>query len=650
MKKPILLSLTLSIFSVQAAGAADPSSYDFFREETEVVSASRRPRPASRAPATVYVVTGEDILSSGAQTLWDALRVVPGVDVTATRTFQGEVSIRGLNKALSNRTLVMLDGKTVLNGFFDFVVWEEIPVTLEEIDRIEVVEGPVSALYGANAVNGVINIITKSPESLNGGLLSYAAGERRTHLGSALYGKRTGDTAFKIGTGWRSTYRFEDADQPASSAGRVHGLVSHDFSEETRLSLSGGLANINTQLTTGNNGTAVGDGPTGFTRADLAHGESRLRLFWNRGRAVARDFNVLQGPNLDYDTYDATLDRSFSLPGSQRLTVGGGYRRNEIRSKIFRPGLIQQDLWALFFEDEWRPLERWTLVASGRFDDHPSTPWIFSPRGSVIFSPLPEQALRFSAGSAFRNPTLLENYLLFTNSSPAPNPPFSSVETTFTGNRSLDPERMNMVELSYSGRWSRLKASVALFHYELKDLIDTGPARTTSAAPPTLRVESSFLNRGRTRALGGEIGGELAVGRASAVFANYSYQSLNDELPDQETSQGSPRHKANAGIRRTARGVSGSLWANWVDKTFWNKSPPFSPVQFAEVEGYVLLNARLGYRVRQGRLRGLEVGVSAFNLADRKHYEILPPLSAAEPGQGGEIVRSRWVGTVSYPF
>jgi len=130
---------------------------------------------------------------------------LPGLDVMHSETFQGEVSIRGLNKSLNNRMLVLLDGKPVLNGYYDKVAWESIPIGVEEIDRIEVVEGPVSALYGANAVNGVINIISRTPGQLAGGVVRLTAGQRDTYLGNALYGMRRGNLDGKISLGRRTT-------------------------------------------------------------------------------------------------------------------------------------------------------------------------------------------------------------------------------------------------------------------------------------------------------------------------------------------------------------------------------------------------------------------------------------------------------------
>ena len=180
-RRCFLIAMVLLTARAPPIWAQQDDIFDFFEAEAEairLVTASRLPQSARWTPATVYVVTAEDIEASGARTFWDALRGVPGVDVMATRTFYGEVSIRGLNRALGTRTLVLLDGRTVLNGPFDATFWEGLPVGLGEVDRIEVVEGPASALYGANAVNGVVNIITKAAEASGGGKATYGLGER----------------------------------------------------------------------------------------------------------------------------------------------------------------------------------------------------------------------------------------------------------------------------------------------------------------------------------------------------------------------------------------------------------------------------------------------------------------------------------------
>jgi iron complex outermembrane receptor protein len=283
--------------------------FEFFDAEAQVVSASLEPQPLSRAPATVYVVDADEIRASGAETLWDALRLVPGVDVISTRAHYGEVSLRGMDKPFNNRTLVLLDGKTVLNGYFDFVNWESIPVSTEEIDRIEIVEGPASALYGANAINGVINIMTKRPDQLRGLRARLGAGEGGTRSGTLVAASAGPRWAFRASSSWRTGRQFEDEDLLSSEVGHGSALVEFRPSPSSRILLSGGLSKMNTQLSGGSAGTFFEDGTVAFLRADGSRGGTRVRAFWNRGRTVARELNTLSEPDLHYDTYDANLDK-----------------------------------------------------------------------------------------------------------------------------------------------------------------------------------------------------------------------------------------------------------------------------------------------------------------------------------------------------
>lgn len=409
--RPLFVAVAALLAAWPSIPLCQNQDFEFFAVEADVISASHRPLPLRLAPATVHVVTAEEIRASGAQTLWDALRSVPGVDVMNTRAFQGEVGIRGLNRALNNRTLVLVDGVTVLNGFGDFVTWESIPISLEEIDRIEVVEGAASALYGANAVNGVIHIITKSPEQLPAGTLSFAGGQRGTSLGSVLLAGRRPHADSKLSLSWRTTHGFEDRSLLASEVAKFNAAVSWRPTANSEFRLAGGGANINTQIATGGAGAAYDDGPLGFGRVDLRYGDTKMRGFWNRGRTKLRDFNALREPRANYDTYDMTVTHALQLPGHHEFVLGGSYRRNTMRAPVLRTEAEQQDLTALFFEDSWSLVPQLNFVVSGRLDHHPRTDFMFSPRASLMYLPNAQQAVRLSAGSSFRNPTLIENYL-----------------------------------------------------------------------------------------------------------------------------------------------------------------------------------------------------------------------------------------------
>ena len=657
--RQIVLTIVLSAGLVCPGYGEESDIFDFFEEEAkavQVVTGSRLPASIRWSPATVYVVTDEDLAASGAETLWDALRGVPGVDVIGTRTFYGEVGIRGLNKALNNRTLVQVDGRTVLNGPFDATFWEGIPVAFGEIERIEVVQGPASALYGANAINGVINIITKTPEQLSGGRVRYAIGERRTHLADFVYGKREGRSEYKLGGGWRETNRFEDASTRASRVGKVHASFGHELSEDTRLGMSAGAASHNTEFSLGSGGVAKTDGVTGFARLDLSHRGTRLRVFWNWARPTWKEFEGPTNPVMDNDVVDLDLEHVFSFSRQNQLVVGGSYRRGVIRSNVYFSDRVSQEVWALFFESAWRPGKHLSVVTSARLDRHPLTQWVFSPRGSLVFSPNPRHALRLSAGGSFRNPTVTEGYLkLYTY---VPTPFELPLEVEVLGNEDLKPERMMMVEAAYNAEIPPLKLSAAVYHCRLRDVISVYSADPfiTLGEDPRISVPTFYMNlEEETRSWGGEAGLEAVLGPSASMFSNISYRRVAGEQDYQAPVSGGPKYKLNAGIRvRTSRtgsdGFSASLWTHWVDKTSWhNASLTELTTETIEVDSYLLLNARVGFAF-SGSLRGLEIALAAFNLADHEHIEILASGAKANLGQGGEVIRRRITASLSYSF
>ena len=615
-------------------GALQPESEatDFLEEEARAVTvtASRRPTPIREAPATTYVLTAEDIARSGALTIYDALRLIPGVDVIEERDFEGDVGIRGLDAHAANRVLILLDGRTVLNGYFDSLDWETIPVGLADIDRVEVVEGPASALYGGNAESGVINIITKTPAQLDGAEVRYAVGNRATQIVSAAAGRKTGSLGYKLGAGWRSADRFDAPGHAASDAARANGLFEWTPRSDRRYALSGGLVRHDTQVFGPPTG-AFDNGWTGFLRGDARWGKTRARGFWNAGRAGLTNLTTLNGPTLDYEIFDASLARTQRLVESDSLSGELEWRRNQARSNVFGDRGVAQELYSAALENDWRPRDDVELVAGARVDHHELAGWTLSPRVSAMWYLTGAQTLRASFGDAFRNPTLLENYADTTVNLSA------SVQAHVSGASNLRPERLREAELAWRGAFSRVRATAAVFHYRLTSLIGTGSLTTVSAGPPEL-LQASEVNRGATRAFGYELGLEADLSAGFTGFANYSYQSFKDEQPWELFSVQSPKHKGNVGTRWKAGPWTAQLWLHAVDQTLW--SDPAGGL--GRVPAYAILNGSLAYRF-SGRWQGLEAGAGAFNLTDNAHAELLP-------AQGGTVARGRWYGRVSWRF
>ena len=344
------------------------------------------------------------------------------------------------------------------------------------------------------------------------------------------------------------------------------------------------------------------------------------------------------------------LEHSLSLPHNNRLVAGASYRRSTMRSNVYAPDRIDQNLWAVFFEHAWRPGERVSLVSSARLDWHPLTGQAFSPRSSLVFSPSAHQTFRVSAGSSFRSPTLTESYVSLTKTFRFPVAVPVEVRVDALGNQDLEPERMRMVEVAHSARFGPMKTTAAGYHYRLRHTITMGDPWLVTDAFPTIRVGTSYINLdGDVRAWGGEMGADVSVNRWVSASANYAYQRLEGKMDVQVSANGGPRHKLNGGVRVRSGGVTVALQAHWVGETLWNQIDMMGQTSTVKVDGYGLLNGRIGYAL-SGRLKGLDVSLEAFNLTDHRHFEILPDTGEGALGQGGEIIRRRVTATVSYAF
>ena len=627
--------------SMPPAWAAE-DMLQFYQEEANVVSASLQPSSADKVPATTFVVTQQDIKDSGAQTIPDALRNVPGVQVVETRTGDEEVGIRGLDHSLSNRVLVMLDGRSVMNGYFKNVVWESIPVHMSEIDRIEIVEGPASAVYGADAVSGVINIITKTAEQIQGGQVTYTGGERSSDFADLTYGKKQGAFGYKFGGGWRSMNQFQDASSLATEGSHFTSEFDYDFSKESSMSLSGGYDKFNTGISLGSIGDLDDKGVSSFVRTDYHYEGLRFRAFWNRLRENTLS-EFTQNSSLNSDTIDGTVDQTIALPWHNTMVVGAEYRKNTARSFILGTNEIQQDLWSLFFEDKWDFTEHWMFMTSARVDRHPLTPYEFSPRGTLVYTPMAGQTFRTSAGTSFRDPTLIENYLNTSVTVPYQGqgyPLLNTLTEQTQGTRNLDPEKLESVDLSHEGTFGRLKTTVDGFIYKLSHVISPAPVSSTpDFMTGVVTVNQPFTNAVPVlHAAGTELGAEYVLTQWLRLFGNYTYEFVHEDSVVQQNANETPRHQANLGFRTKSGGWTTQWSAHWVDSTYWPGAYGTGPVN-----AYFLIDAHAGYAF-SGRLNGLEAGVNVFNLLNHDQYEVSPVT------QNGEIVKGRITGTVSYKF
>src|SRR6202790_4728613 len=192
---------------------------------TKVTSVSKKEQSLSRTAAAIFVITAADIRRSGATNIPDLLRMVPGLDVAQINANSWAVSARGFNHQFSDKLLVLVDGRTVYTPMFAGVYWDTQDVPLEDIEQIEVIRGPGATVWGANAVNGVINIITKRAADTQGGLLIAGGGTQELAIGTAQYGGKIGrDTSYRVFTKYLDHNHFPNL---AGQDGKDGSHLSH---------------------------------------------------------------------------------------------------------------------------------------------------------------------------------------------------------------------------------------------------------------------------------------------------------------------------------------------------------------------------------------------------------------------------------------
>jgi iron complex outermembrane receptor protein len=620
----MLLSLCTGAFA-QDDIFSEGSEELLFDEIPVVISAARMAQLITEAPSTISVVTAEDIKMSGATNIPDALRMVPGVDVIQISQGHYEVTARGFNQLYSNKMLVMIDGRSVYQDYFGAVEWDNLPLTMQDIKRIEVVRGPGSAMYGANAFNGVINIITYLPDDIEGTRASVTAGERDTFLGSIIHSGGVSEFSYNMTLGWKEIDQWENRPEKGTELGVLKGAVQYNIDPVSSLSFEGGVDDGEMEQFRRDQGNSfiVDDVYHGYFQTKYNMKDFMLRLFWKHEGAT----------DLHINTYDSEFQNSLATGENNKLLYGGSYRHLTAKSSLVG-SKRKQDLIGLFVQDEYRPIDSLILVAGVRYDDHPITGGNMSPRGSIVYRPWEDHTFSAMAGKAYRNPTVVEIHQDYTWSSTYWSAwpwPGGWVTTTgyVLGNDELEPEEITSYEVGYQGKLhERVKMQANLFYNDIEQIID----KVTKS--PTLTVWENTYN---ARAAGYEIGVDLLIAEWLSLSANYSYQKVENRETNEKIDL-SPENKFNARLDwRLDNGLSGQVSYHFVDNSrlTWVES---GTTTIYEAEEYNLVNASAGYRFLDD---AMEARLSVFNVFNDKHKEF--------PNFGDEI-GSRVNATVSYKF
>ncbi|MCB9662522.1 MAG: TonB-dependent receptor [Alphaproteobacteria bacterium] len=410
--------------------------------ERVIVTASRYSQDPLDAPSSITVITSDDIRMSGAVHVADILRRAVGVDVTSMTAGVPYVGIRAFNGEMTNKVLWLLDGRPTSLEFLATPMPVTLPVALDEIERIEIIRGPGSAIYGANAVTGVVNIITKRPGEGDKAVLSASAGANRFVAGSAVASGTVGKVGYRFSAGYQQEGRFEQEltgidEEDGTAAGfsldqglgeqrvRAAGRVDTTFADKGWVSLSGGWSRGTTEYASK---AALGyfglEGDVGHARFDLAYGPFHLRTYWQREEGYtapwlySRGGSRTPGAYVRDDVADVEAEGTFEARTGKvghRLQVGAGYTYKQYRAGVRTEGFLvpRVEHHGKVFGQYELSVDWFRAMASLRYDRHPLIPnaTTISPRGALVFRVTPTTAIRASAGSAFRAMNGLESYV-----------------------------------------------------------------------------------------------------------------------------------------------------------------------------------------------------------------------------------------------
>ena len=604
------------------AMAESPSSSDEGRKDYSQISleellnkdisvaATKTRVDVAKAPVSVTVLTPDDIRRSGANRLGDVLRTVPGLDVLESFPGQISVSARGTSEVFNNNMLVLVDGRRLEFQSSGVPYFENMPVRLEDIKRIEVIKGPAGALYGTNALAGIISITTYSPDEVPGTLIAVQAGDRDTYAATLRHAGRIGEGAwwYKVVGGynytstWATLADTETGPSAALRKGDLVGVLERQFADGARLNLEGGLTKGDLAA------LSIVTTQTRFVtwphfRASYNRSDFHAQLTANPQSSELKERTGPVQPIKDRSqALNLSLDRTLHPFASSTLTLGGNARfQRSTQNNLGTPH--NQTVGGIFVQDEQVLVQnRLTFVGAIGLSGHPEIPTQVDGNAALVATVAEGHSLRVSAGQGHRDPSFTENYIDFQRR-------IGTRDGYQTGNTDLEPESIRSLEAGYRGRFdvggSTLRLFLEGFRENVEDLIGTVttvvPAGTV-ARYPTVTAVQQFQNLENRKGRGFETGVEWTHSPLQ-IAAHYAHQRFENSRTGAEILKDTPRHKVFASFYFSNGWAEIGSWTQWVSHTLKD-------------EGYVLVSPRVS-----ARLRGWELSIQAFNVLNDEHVE-----------------------------
>lgn len=618
-----------------------------------VTSVSKKAERLTGTPAAIAVISQEDIRRSGVTTIPDALRLAPGVQVARVDAHQWAVSVRGFNDTFAQKLLVMMDGRSVYTPLFSGVLWQAQDTMLEDVDRIEVIRGPGGTVWGANAVNGVISIVSKSAEETQGLLMSGGGGSSQTGLAAVRYGEKLGENTFMRVYGkyadwddfplvdggdnndawWRSQGGFRLDHKPSvANAFTLQGDLYY-LDADTSVPQVQPVPPANTSLDTQwqqQGGNLLGR----WTHTVSDSSELSIQTFY--------DYTEINYALLDQrlHTIDLDIRHRFNLGSRQEVVWGGGYRLNssQVNSSsvaAFDNPERNDQLFNVFAQDEIALVpERLRLTLGSKLEHNDYTGFEYEPTARLSWTPHEKHTLWAAVSRAVRTPSQFETDAHVNLSALPPNPmmPLPSL-IVIAGNAEFESEKLIAYELGYRVQpHEKLSVDVAGFVNSYDDLRGTSDRIDLSTAPfGYAQVVSDFVNNTRGQVYGGELSVTWQTTDWWRLYASYSLteadltspaNAITGEPKDANAAISSPKHQFSArSSMALGRDVDLDLWFRWVDQIDSSGVVVPGAIQPSEsVPGYATLDARVAWRP----IKNLELSIVGQNLVESSHREFNP--------------------------
>ena len=620
---------------------------------TKVSIATKSDQLISETPSVVSVITAEEIKNMGARELADILQVIPGFELSIRYTGEYGMGVRGVKDSkTTSKVLIMVDGIPNNQLFYGNAIQWGYEINPDIINRIEIIRGPGSALYGRNAFSAVINIITKNGNTDKQGSIKGSVGNFKTRSGYLYYGFKKEKVYASLGVKRLYTditdTKFDDGFGGISRWHLYHNNLNINSTIGFgKFKFSGMFSNLlNGALFTNTNiGYRLGNYSLEYKTSINPKFGIEARFYGYNANYYEDIEQIRPGlipdyplgmyfkPQLKEYLYGIETELKYKILANNDLLFGIQSDIHGVKDVLLQsnldlnndtappiPGIGRNDMpyysWfindghnyyntAFFIQDVWYPVKQLGITLGGRYDLDSQIGGVFNPRAGIVYQPIKRGYIKFLYGRAYRAPAPSEQYQLLGYA---------------VGDENLKPEIINTFELVFSYRLKKITSSISIFHNFLKDIIH---AATINSVDPN----NKYYNIGKNKSQGIEFENKVVIGKNIYSYFNYSYthSENTDSINGIETDYAHPDvapHKINIGWN-----ILFLKYINWNANLFYrSKMEKFlapDPVSGNyinvqdDIGNYIVMNSTLRFETL---VKGLNFSLSVYNLLNTKYY------------------------------